>query len=284
MEKGSNAPRSLIFSTRLYQALLAVYPSEFRRAFGGPMLQVFRDNTRRALREAGTAGLLSLWGRTMLDTVQTAIEEHAQRGVEMSKEKFVRISAWVMIIGPVLFLIGGWAKNRPPYIPNAMSSLPIDRYAVPAATPLIVIGLVFMSMGLLGLQLRFSPQIGGAGILLGFGALAGFASAFGAAILAVTDSSPWWELFILGLAGQYLALTIFGFITMRRRLLPRWNGLPLLALWFPVTFFLSMGITPWEITNQALGGLWILSCVMFAGLGYLLQSDSPPAGTTAPAA
>jgi hypothetical protein len=31
MEKTANAPRSLILSTRLYQALLAVYPSEFRR-------------------------------------------------------------------------------------------------------------------------------------------------------------------------------------------------------------------------------------------------------------
>ena len=52
MEKSTNAPRSLILSTRLYQALLAVYPSEFRQAYGGPMLQVFRDCCQRALRES----------------------------------------------------------------------------------------------------------------------------------------------------------------------------------------------------------------------------------------
>ena len=43
MEKTTNAPRSLILSIRLYRALLTVYPSAFRQAYGGPMLQVFRD-------------------------------------------------------------------------------------------------------------------------------------------------------------------------------------------------------------------------------------------------
>jgi hypothetical protein len=274
----------LIFSTRLYQALLAVYPSEFRRAYGGPMLQVFRDCSQRALRESGNAGLIILWCRTVFDTVQTALEEHAQRGVDMSKEKFFRLSGWAMITGPILFLIGAWAKNRPPYVSYAASSMPIDRYAIPAATPLIVVGLVFMSLGIFGLLLRYSPKLDGAGILgilLGIGAIAGIASAVGAAILSITDSSPWWELFLLGLAGQYSALAIFGFISLRRRLLPRWNGLPLLAIWFPAAFVLSSGLIPLELSNQVLAGLWILSCVMFAGLGYLLQSDSRQADNAA---
>jgi hypothetical protein len=51
------------------------------------MLQVFRDCCRRALREAGPPGCWHSVGRTMLDTVQTALEEHVQRGVDMSKEK-----------------------------------------------------------------------------------------------------------------------------------------------------------------------------------------------------
>ena len=60
MEKTPNAPRSLILSTHLYQALLTVYPSEFRQAYGGAMLQVFRDCTQRALRESGTSRSHSL--------------------------------------------------------------------------------------------------------------------------------------------------------------------------------------------------------------------------------
>jgi hypothetical protein len=283
MEKTPNAPRSLTLSTRLYQALLTIYPSEFRRDYGAPMLQVFRGCAQRALSESGAAGLLSLWIRTMLDTVQTALEEHTQRGVDMSKEKFYKLSGWAMIVGPILFLIGGWANNRPPYVSYAMSSLPIDRYAIPAATPLIVVGLVFMSLGILGVLMRYSPKLDGTGFLLGIGALAGLVSAVGAAILSVNDSSPWWELFILGMAIQYIALAIFGFVNLRRRLLPRWNGLPILALWFPAATLLSLGITPWEITLQVFAALWILTCVMFAGLGYLLQADSAPKGMAAAA-
>ena len=281
MEKTPNASRLLILSTRLYQALLVVYPSGFRRNYSGPMLQLFRDCSQRALHKAGTTGLLAFWCRTIVDTVQAAIEEHSQRGVDMSKEKFFKLSGWAMIVGPILFLIGAWASSRPPYVSYAISSLPIDRYAKPAATPLIVVGLVFISLGILGMLVRYTLKFDGASVLLGIGALAGLASAVGAIILAVTDSSPWWELFILGIAIQYIALAIFGFITVRRRLLPRWNGLPILGLWFPAILLLSMGITPWEISDQMLGALWLLSCVMFAGLGYLLQSDSQPASTAA---
>jgi hypothetical protein len=271
----------LIFTLRLYRALLIVYPAEFRERYGSLMVQVFRDCSLRALHESGVAGMPLLWSRILIDTLQTAIEEHSQRGVDMSKEKFFKLSGWAMIIGPLIFLIGGWAKNRPPYVSYAVSSMPIDRYAIPAATPLIVGGLIFMSLGIFGLLLRYTPNLDGAGILLGVGALAGLASACGAAIVAVYDQSPWWELFILGLAGQYLALSIFGFITIRRRLLPYWNGLPLLALWFPVAFFLSSGLVPWEITLNVLAWLWLLSCLMFAGLGYLLKSGPYPAKASA---
>lgn len=281
MENTPNAPRSLILSTRLYQALLAIYPSEFRQAYGGPMLQVFGDSCRRALREAGPTGLLSLWRRTVLDTVQTAIEEHSQRGVDMSKEKFIRLSGWAMIAGPFVLLIGAWAKNRPEYSPFNAVSMPIDRYANDTGSPLIVLGLLFLSLGFLGMMLRYAPKLDGAGIMLGIGALAGLASAVGAGMLAVNDNNPWWNLFILGMAGQYLALAFFGFMNLRRRLLPRWNALPILALWFPAAMFLSLGITPWGISIQVFASLWILTCVMFAGLGYLLQSDSQPAGMAA---
>ena len=284
IEKTPNAPRSLILSTRLYQALLVIYPSEFRWIYGIPMLQVFRDCSLRALRESGYAGLFSLWMRTMLDTVQTALEEHIQRGVDMSKEKFFKLSGWAMTVGPVLFLIGGWATNRPEYSSYNAASMPIDRYANVAATPLLVFGLVLISLGFMGMLFRYSSKLFGTSFLLGSGALAGLVSAVGAAMLAVTDSSPWWEIFILGLAIQFLVLAVFGFVSLRRRLLPRWNGLPVFALWLPVALLLSMGIlVHWQITLQVLTYLWILTCVMFAGLGYLLQLDSQPADTPATA-
>ena len=281
MEMSPDATRSLMLSTRLYQALLLVYPSEFRKDYGGPMLQVFRDRGIRALREGGNTGLLSLWVRTMLDTVQTALEEHAQRGVDMSKEKLIRSSGWALMLGPLLFFTGAWANGRPPYSPYDPVSLPIDRYADQAAAPLVVTGLLFLTLGMLGMLLRFAPRWDGPGILLGLGALSGAVSTIGAAMLAVKDGSPWWEMFFLGMVAQFTALAVFGVIDMRRRLLPRWNGLPVFALWLPAVAGLSLGLVSWEISFQLFTGLWVLTCAMFAGLGYLLQSRAQAARLTA---
>jgi hypothetical protein len=148
MEKTPNAPRSLILSTRLYQALLAIYPSEFRRAYGGPMLQVFGDCCRRALLEGGAVGLLSLWMRTMLDTVRTAFEEHTQRGVDMSKEKYIKLSGWALMLGGLAVMLGWLASTRPEYNRGSAFSQPIDQYAT-AGFPLIVMSTLLLS-GLTG--------------------------------------------------------------------------------------------------------------------------------------
>ena len=53
-------------STRVYALLLLAYPPEFRREFGGQMLQVFRDSYRA---EARNGSVPSFWVRTLLDLV-----------------------------------------------------------------------------------------------------------------------------------------------------------------------------------------------------------------------
>jgi len=151
MEKTTSEPRSLILSARLYQALLIVYPSEFRQAYGVHMLQVFRDCGQRALRETGTAGLLFLWARTMLDTVQSAFEEHAQRGVDMSKEKFLKLSGWALMLGGLTETLGWLASTRPEYNRFNFFSLPVDQAINVITIPMIVMGLLLLSVGFTGL-------------------------------------------------------------------------------------------------------------------------------------
>lgn len=286
MEKYTNAPRSLILSTRLYQALLSVYPSDFRQAYGGPMLQVFRDSCQRALREPSTGGLLSLWRRTMLDTVKTALEEHAQRGADMSKEKFLKISGWALMLGGVIMSLGLLAGSRPQYNPFNALSQPADQVFNAVAIPVIVIGLLLLSLGYTGLIVRFGPGVGTFGRFgLGLGVLSGIISAAGAIGLGITDSGPWWSMFFLGLTIQFLGLTLFGVANLRQRTLPRVNGLPVITgVWLPL--FVSVGL----IIQQARGGVgwmdtifpvpWLFSLLGLAGLGYLLQSDAQPAGST----
>ena len=291
MEKNANAPWSLILSTRLYQALLVVYPSEFRQAYGGPMLQVFRDSCQRVLRETGANGLLSLWARTMLDTLQTAIEEQLQRGVDMSKEKFFKFSGWALMLGGIAATLGWLASTRPAYDRFNYYSLPVDQVANAVVFPLIILGLLLLSMGFFGLLLRYGQESGSFGrFSLGLGALSGVISAVGVTGLGIFGNEPWWWIFFFSTIVQFLGLTLFGIVNLQRRALQRWIGLPILAgVWLPLSVLVSIIFElprsegGWEWAGLVFPVLWLLSLLGLAGLGYLLQSDAQPAGTTAAA-
>jgi hypothetical protein len=286
MEKTFNEPRSLLLSTRLYRALLAVYPSEFRQAYGGPMLQVFRDGCRRALRESGATGLISLWARTLLDVVQTAIEEHAQRGVDMSKEKFIKLSGWALILGGLAEMLGWLASTRPDYDRYNAHSLPIDRYVNVAELPLLVMGMLLLSVGFTGLLVRYGKDTGAFGrSSLGLAIVSGMVSAVGMVGLGIYDSDPWWSLFFWGLTFQFVGAALFGIVCLRRRVLPRWNALPLFAgVWIPlfvvVVLIVEQFTGTWvEWPEWVFFAIWLLSLAGLAGLGFQLQSDAQPAGT-----
>jgi hypothetical protein len=65
-------------SRRLYAALLAAYPREFRRAYGREMLLVFSERCRDESRAKGRAGVARVWGETLSDLARTAAREHAE--------------------------------------------------------------------------------------------------------------------------------------------------------------------------------------------------------------
>lgn len=288
MDMTPNTPRSLILSTRLYQALLAVYPSEFRQAYGGPMLQVFRDCTLKTLRENGTAGLLPLWIRMILDTVQTALDEHIQRGLDMSKSKFVKLSGWAMMLGGLALTLGWLASARPAYDRFNQLSMRIDLYINAAEIPLFVMSALLLSVGFIGLFIRYGRATGSFGrISLGLGAVSGLVSAAGAIGTGVSGGEPWWGVWFLGMVFQFLGLALFGIANLRQRSLPRWNGLPVFAgMWIPLYVLVGMiieqGSGRWvELPEAANMILLLLTLAGVAGLGYLLQSDSQPSDTTA---
>lgn len=284
MEKTPNEPRSLILSTRLYRGLLAIYPSEFRQVYGSPMLQVFRECCRRALGEAGAPGLLALWGRTLLDTVQTALEEYVQRGVDMSRTKFIKLSGWALMLGGLALVLGFLASTRPEYDRFNARSLPIDPYVNAAAGPLMVMSMFLLAVGFIGLFLKYGQGAGSFGrVSLGLGALSGVVGAVGSVGLSIFDVEPWWSIFFFGLVFEFLGLALFGLANLQQRTLPRWNALPVLAgMWVPLYVLASL------ILEQSRGGwiqaplvvdlsLFLLTTAGLIGLGYLLQSDTQPA-------
>jgi len=289
MESNANEPRSLTYSARLYGALLNVYPSEFRRVYGGPMRQVFRDCCRRALHEAGPSGLLDLWAWTMLDTAQAALEEHVQRGVEMSREKLIKLSGWALMLGGPLMALGFLAGTRPEYNPNNLRSLPIDRVANAIEGPSSVIAMTLLWVGFVGLFLRYGQPSGSIGrIILGAGALSAAVGAIGAAGLAIVDQEPWWTIFFIGFLLEFLSLSLFGLANLQQRSLPRWNSLPVLAgMWVPLYVFTSVmleqGSGSWvEFPVLVDLSMWLFTTVGLFALGYVLQSE--PKGTVEAAA
>jgi len=71
-------------SERLYRALLAAYPKEFRRAYGREMAQVFRSMCREEFVSGGSGGLVRLWVRTLLDLLATALAERIKQALGIS--------------------------------------------------------------------------------------------------------------------------------------------------------------------------------------------------------
>ena len=71
-------------SERLYRALLAAYPKEFRRAHGREMAQVFRCMCREEVVSGGRGGLARLWVRTLWELLATVLAERIKLALGIS--------------------------------------------------------------------------------------------------------------------------------------------------------------------------------------------------------
>lgn len=92
-------------SERVYEALLAAYPKEFREEYGPRMMQAFGDLCREELRRGGAFGLARLWVRTIPDLVKTAFVE---RRKTMRQKLLIPLA---LIVGLLIALVDsspGW--------------------------------------------------------------------------------------------------------------------------------------------------------------------------------
>jgi hypothetical protein len=287
MEKTPTVLRALSFSTRLYQMLLLVYPPEFRRAYGGPMLQVFRDCCRRMLRESGLAGLLVLWGRTILDTVQTAIEEYSHRSVEMNRVKFVRLSGWALVMAAVALLLtflpeaGDISIRISPMFGVSGVAAQIQQAAVFARALPLPLAILLITLGLLGLSVRYGEMAGGAAkVALILGVSGGVLSliSFGLMVLGLVEGRPAVNI-TMGI--MFSGLFIFGLAALRRKPMKRGNGLPVLAgVWWPVLVIqayvfpqLTRSFMP-EVPGWLSLSIFTVLSFFLAWLGYVVQAEA----------
>ena len=87
---------------RFYSVLLYAYPAAFRREFGGPMRQAFRDQCRQAARRSG------LWrfaGRAMADWCSSAARERVAAFWSAGRRKAPRgqVAEWAATVLVYLF-------------------------------------------------------------------------------------------------------------------------------------------------------------------------------------
>jgi hypothetical protein len=103
--------RAASWSERLYRALLAAYPREFRREYGPQMRQVFRDLCREERRKK--TRLARLWIRTIWDLATTAVVERASgsNGTEVGVNDYKLAGAgFALLFAPLFFVAASLLK------------------------------------------------------------------------------------------------------------------------------------------------------------------------------
>jgi hypothetical protein len=114
---------------------LFAYPPQFRREFGGEMLQVFRDCYRA---EARNRSLPSFWFRTLIDLVMTAAKERAdssgKEGVFMNRRSDATALACSVGIIIIAFLLLTYGRK------NEIGSILLFGYVLDALITTGVVG------------------------------------------------------------------------------------------------------------------------------------------------
>ena len=278
-----NESSSVTLSIRIYRMLLTAYPSEFRREYGPHMLQLFRDCSLRVYQQGGSTGMFSLWTITLFDFFSTVVKEHLQWETHMTKEKFIRLSGWALILAAVTLVAGfGLGGGETSY------SDPLggrDGFYEYSQLILIPASMLLFTIGMIGLRARFSESIGRLGnvglVIAAFSGCVSLIASIPLYAMVADWMGPWWNFFVYGMMAMFTGLVLFGIDALLKKPFPRWNGIPLLtSIWFPILGFTSILLNQLGVDTTSSGdGLWFFSMALVVVgtmvLGYLLQSDVP---------
>lgn len=135
-------------STRLYAALLWLYPRRFRETYGVELLQVFRDCARDGYHRGGAWGLVQVWVGVLPDFLVSAAEQHAEEDSTVSLKILIGMLSGAGLIGGALWiLVGAVSFLRPPGVPGGLYR------DVEDLLPLFISGVKLVSMGLVAVFL-----------------------------------------------------------------------------------------------------------------------------------
>ncbi len=241
-------------STRIYGALLILYPADYRLEYGALMVQVFRDVARDAYQSQGALGLAFWWCATLLDLTRTVIEQ--RKKVTMSKSTLIHLSSILLVIGGAFWALAAFSQFQPD---DHYTYYGIYQILIVLAAP----GILLIGLGCIGLALRYQQALGTLGqwtlYLSSFGALV---MAVGIVATSIQDSL--WGIWMAGSIIHVIALTAFGLLHLRKPVLPIFRALPLQLAsgWLILMSGVFVGRFPQTTSN-------LLSFLMFFGMGLV---------------
>jgi hypothetical protein len=265
----------LSFSDNLYRRFLRAYPAEYRQGFSEDMAQVFRDLCREIYEREGLAGFLELWLTTLFDLLKTAIEERSKEVIQMTKEKFVRLSGWALMLGGATFMLGFALGSGETSFNDPLGGR--DAFYEYSKLVLLPLAMASLAVGLLGIRSRYGTQVGRFGsisLLVGaIGGAIGFVGAIGLGLILRGDG--WWTSWISGMLLVLVGLLLFGIAAVRKKPLPRWNALPLITgslfLLIPIMETITGSD---DLSGPILATIFLLVAAGFVALGFVVQGDS----------
>jgi len=261
---------SVRFSVRIYKVLLSAYPAEFQKQYGSDMLQVFQDHCLHSFRANGTDGMISLWGVTLIDFIQSLVTEHIQKEIYMTKSKWIRLSGWLLVAGAIGFLF--WLF--PVAFHTTTFSFYISDFLLrhPSLDMVFIFGNhvapILIGLGLLGLYVQYGELTGANKYILLFGALAGISTFLATGLIQIltlgfsTMRIAHLYTSLGGVFFMFLCLAIFGIQMLIKRPRPKWNGLELIA---GCTWIAVSPILIWILSLHFYTQNWLPSFVLVAG-------------------
>lgn len=268
-------------SVRFYKLLLTAYPSEFRREYGPHMLQLFRDCSLRVYNLSGPTGMFSLWTVTLFDFFSTVVEEHLHKETNMTKEKFIQLSGWALVLAAVTLVVGFGLGGGETSYDDPLGGR--DGFYEYSQLIMIPASMLLFTIGMIGLRARFGDKVSGIGniglIIAPISGGVAFIASIALYAMVANWMGPWWNFFVYGMMVMFSGLALFGIDALIKKPLPRWNGVPLLtSIWFPVLGVTVILLNQLGVDTTSGGDvLWLFSTVSVVlgtiVLGYLLQSD-----------
>jgi hypothetical protein len=246
-------PWAVRYSVWVYQRLLIAYPQPFRHVYRAQMVQVFRDCCREATTTDGKAGLLRYWLIAFGDLIVSALAERRREELHMTRTLWIRIGSLSAIIGGGIATIfaGLSLTSAVAQLLDENSSLGLALFPVHIVSWGASALVLLYVLALVGLQVRGASRTGVVGwisitlAILGM-VISGLGSGLTSVFLYSQAGSCYSPLncnfydpngylmmgYMVELLGSIIftvGIVVYGIVALRRRILPRYNWLPLIV-------------------------------------------------------